>query len=175
MKCSKVVLTWRSLQSRKTNRTIQFSRFFYWVHNWWLLCSLQPVIILEVSKFSYLKEVIAVKSGWNRNEKQRTWLREAPSEIPLQHTTLVSLSYHMEWKQNSTAASEVAGSSASSLTRGSWPVRTSDHQKLVPTFRWIDNFLAVTKRDFLKNGSVITIKREIPKWKCRIRMAGCLP
>ena len=81
----------------------------------------------------------------------------------------------MEWKQNSTAASEVAGSSASSLTRGSWPVRTSDHQKLVPTFRWIDNCLAVTKRDFLKNGSVITIKREIPKWKCRIRMAGCLP
>ena len=28
--------------------------------------------------------------------------------------------------------------------------RASDHQKLVPTFPWMDNCLMVTKRDFLE-------------------------
>ena len=45
-----------------------------------------------------------------------------------------------------------------------WSGETSNHQKLVPTFPWIDNYLMVTKQDFLENRSVNITKQDIPKW-----------
>ena len=59
----------------------------------------------------------------------------------------------------STAAGEVARSRVSHLIRAGLVRKdmSSGLQKHVPTFPWIDNCLMVTKRNFLGNGSNVTV------------------
>ena len=44
------------------------------------------------------------------------------------------------------------------IQKAGWSGRTFNHQKLVPTFPWIEKCLMVTKQDFLENGIVTIIK-----------------
>ena len=69
---------------------------------------------------------------------------------------------------NSTATEEVARSSIFSLIGTGWAGRTSDHQKLVPTFSWIDNCLMVTK---MKVSLWLTKKSQM---EVSLKV-GCLP
>ena len=73
-------------------------------------------------------------------------------------------------RRNSTAAEEVTRSSVSPQFELVWLGRTSGHQKLVPTFKWIDSCPMVTKQDFLGNGMMTKCtltERDIQTWKCR--------
>ena len=51
-----------------------------------------------------------------------------------------------------------------------WSGRTSDHQKLAPTFPWLYKCVMVTKLDFLQNSNVAVTNWEILKFKCRLRL-----